>query len=131
VTADIMLMQCVRVIGIKIMSLYVLDYWDTGVLFSHALLTETILWWNWRELVYFAFLLLLILWHSGSVALLGMWYYGCDGVRIQIRVLSDSVTFFANPKSDGFTDSFRFGFSFCFGKPTSIICHDTPSAIQK
>jgi len=43
VTADIMLMQCVRVIGIKIMSLYVLDYWDTGVLFSRALLTETIL----------------------------------------------------------------------------------------
>jgi len=41
-------------------------------------------------------------------------------------MLSGSNNFFANLKSDGFSDlfGFEFGFSFCCGKHMFIICHN-------
>jgi len=41
------------------------------------------------------------------------------------------LTIFANPKSDGASDSFGFRFSFHFGKPKFIIRRDLLLAIQK
>jgi len=38
---------------------------------------------------------------------------------------------FANLKSDGFSDSFKFGYNFHFGKPKFIIRRNLPLAIQK
>jgi len=48
-------------------------------------------------------------------------------------MLSDSDYVFANPKSDGFLDSFRFRFSFPFGKPVFIGDRNPllPLAIEK
>jgi len=54
-----------------------------------------------------------------------------DVTEFESKCCRIPIFFFANPKSDTFSDSFRFGFSFHFVRPKFIIRRNPSLAIQK